>query len=64
MAKQYTEYSQLPLVMTTLEVARLLRLTEVTINRWLNAGTLPATKIGNKWLINKSDVLMMLGVKQ
>jgi PTS system nitrogen regulatory IIA component len=39
------------------EVARLLRISERTIERWVRRGELPAMRIKNQWFVNKLDLL-------
>jgi PTS system nitrogen regulatory IIA component len=39
------------------EVARLLRISERTIDRWVRRGDLPAMRIKNQWFVNKLDLL-------
>ena len=43
-------------VLTTQEVARLLKTTQRTIYRWIVAGVLPAAKFGGRWRIKRADV--------
>ena len=39
------------------EVARLLRISERTIERWVRLGELPAVRVKNQWFVNKVDLL-------
>jgi len=43
-------------LLTTGEVARLLKVRPRTVRRWMIAGILPATRIGARWLV-PSDAL-------
>ena len=38
------------------EVAALFRISTKTVLRWIDAGTLPATKLGRDWRIARSDL--------
>jgi excisionase family DNA binding protein len=42
-------------LLTVEEVARYLRVHEITVQRWCRAGTLPAAKIGRAYRIKKAD---------
>ncbi len=41
---------------TTEEVARMLRVTVTTVERWLAGGKLRGTKIGRRWLVTLQDL--------
>ncbi len=43
-------------LMTLEEVARFLRLSNDTVYRLVNAGKLPASKVGDQWRFRKQDV--------
>ncbi len=43
-------------LMTLEEVARFLRLSNDTVYRLVNAGKLPASKVGDQWRFRKEDV--------
>lgn len=43
-------------VLTTREVARLLKVTQRSVYRWIVAGVLPAAKFGGRWRIKRADV--------
>lgn len=43
-------------LMTLEEVADYLRLSNDTIYRMANSGTIPASKVGNQWRFRKEDV--------
>lgn len=51
-------------LMTTTEAAELLRTTQRTIYRWIDAGVLPAAKIGGRWRIRRRDVEALFQSKQ
>ncbi|OGD61574.1 hypothetical protein A3A71_04200 [Candidatus Berkelbacteria bacterium RIFCSPLOWO2_01_FULL_50_28] len=51
-----TKDSQFQL-MTTTEAAKLLRVSNLTIYRWIKAGKLPASKLGRNIRIKKTDLL-------
>ncbi len=42
--------------LTPKEVSELLRVSVYTVRRWINAGDLPAYKVGRGWRISKSDI--------
>ena len=42
--------------MTTTEAAKLLRVSKLTIYRWIKAGKLPASKLGRNIRINKAEL--------
>ena len=43
-------------LMTTTEAAKLLRVSKLTIYRWIKAGKLPASKLGRNIRINKAEL--------
>jgi excisionase family DNA binding protein len=60
--QHYSDWNQLPLLLTTEEVADLLRVHVNTIKIMVRAGKLPAVKVGRAWRIKRSDVLALLDV--
>ena len=40
-------------MLTTMEVAELLRVSEQTVRRWCADGTLPALKLGRRWRVSR-----------
>jgi excisionase family DNA binding protein len=60
MSDTYKNWDDLPLALTTKEVAEVLRVTETTVKNMLNAGTIPAAKFGRAWRINRDDLLAYL----
>jgi excisionase family DNA binding protein len=42
---------------TTEEVARLLRVSQKTVQMWIRAGTLPAMRYGRLWRIRQVDLV-------
>lgn len=51
-------------LLTTSEAAVILRATQRTIYRWIEAGVLPAAKIGGRWRIRRKDVEALFDDKQ
>ncbi len=49
-------------ILTKQEIAQLLKVSEITIDRWRKEG-LPAIKVRSKVLFNKKDVLQWLSEK-
>lgn len=47
-------------IMTIEQVADFLQLNYYTVYRMVTAGTLPASKLGRAWRINKKDVMKYL----
>lgn len=47
-------------IMTIEQVAEYLQLNYYTVYRMVSAGTIPASKLGRAWRINKKDVLRYL----
>lgn len=45
-----------PTIMTVKEVARYLRMHQVTIYRMASEGRLPAYKVGNRWRFRKEEI--------
>ncbi len=43
-------------LLTTAEVAHLLKMTEATVRRWIRDGALPAIQIGREWRIAAADL--------
>jgi excisionase family DNA binding protein len=60
--QHFTDWNQLPLLLTTEEVADLLRVHINTVKTMVRAGKLPAVKVGRAWRIKRSDVLALLDV--
>ena len=50
------EGGPLPVLLTLAEVAETLRCSEKTIRRRINAGTLPASKQGGRWLFEAAAI--------
>jgi len=46
--------------LTTTEAAALLNRSEVTLRRWIVAGTLAARRVGNRILVKRADVENLL----
>lgn len=42
--------------LTTSEIAKLLKVNEVTVRRWINRGWLSALKIGKMYRVKNSDI--------
>jgi excisionase family DNA binding protein len=62
MAEQnYTNWDEIPLVLTTDEAAGLLRVHVNTVKYLIRNGKLPATKIGRAWRIPREAVLAVRG---
>lgn len=51
-------------LLTTSEAAVILRATQRTIYRWIEAGVLPAAKVGGRWRIRRKDVEALFETKQ
>lgn len=47
-------------LLTTVEVAELLRVHRQTIIRWAQDGTIPAIRVGRDWRFRRSDVEQLL----
>jgi len=43
-------------IMTTKEVAEYLKLTKVTVYKYVKEGTIPGTKIGSRWRFLKEKI--------
>ena len=43
-------------ILTTKELAKYLKLTEVTIYKYANEGKIPAFKIGSRWRFDKDQI--------
>lgn len=48
---------ELPEIMSTTMVARILNLNQQTVKRYAQEGKLPAVKTGNRWKFRKEDIL-------
>ena len=51
-------------LLTVKEVADYLRVSRVTIWRWCQEGTLPASRVGRNWRIRRDDLLQLLNEGQ
>lgn len=47
-------------LLTVKEVATYLRVSRVTVWRWCQQGTLPASRLGHNWRIRREDLLRLL----
>ena len=43
-------------IMTAKEVARYLKLNEITVYKYAAKGKIPAARVGNVWRFNKEDI--------
>jgi excisionase family DNA binding protein len=51
-------------VLTIKEVATYLRVSSVTVWRWCQQGTIPASRVGRNWRIRRDDVLRLFEVPE
>jgi len=51
-------------ILTTKELAKYLKLTEVTIYKYVNEGKIPAHKVGSRWRFDKDQVDALLMEKE
>ena len=47
-------------ILTVREVADYLRVSRVTVWRWCQEGTIPASRIGRNWRIRRDDLVRLL----
>lgn len=47
-------------ILTVREVADYLRVSRVTVWRWCQEGTIPASRIGRNWRIRRDDLIQLL----
>ncbi len=59
--KKYTDWAELPLLLTTDQVCTILTMSETTLLRNLRNGTIPGKQIGRKWLVSKSALREYVG---
>ncbi|WP_461004555.1 helix-turn-helix domain-containing protein [Trueperella pyogenes] len=52
-----TKHGQLPPVISVTEAANILNITTQAVHKRIKAGTLPATRVGNGWIIPLAAVL-------
>jgi len=57
MRRVYTDYSQLPLFLTSREIQVVLGISRQFAERLFRSGTLPATKVGSQWRVAKADLI-------
>lgn len=50
--------------LSTKEIAKIFKITEVTVRRWINRGWLPAIKIGKMYRIKSKDLETLEKVKK
>lgn len=62
--KYYREWSELPILLTLGQCAILFDKSYETIRLWVKKGQLPATQIGNEFLVAKTDIMAMFGCTQ
>lgn len=51
-------------MLTVQEVANYLRVSRVTIRRWCQEGSLPASRIGRDWRICRDDLFQLFEERQ
>ncbi|GAI88020.1 unnamed protein product [marine sediment metagenome] len=51
-------------ILTVKELAKYLKLTEVTIYNYVKDGKIPARRVGNRWRFDKDKIDKMLGRKR
>jgi PTS system nitrogen regulatory IIA component len=51
-------------VLTTKELAKYLKLTEVTIYRYVNEGKVPGRRVGSRWRFDKDKIDELLKSKE
>jgi excisionase family DNA binding protein len=56
-----TEWSSLPLVLTTEQVAEILQVDHRTVTNYCQRNIIPAFKIGNHWRISKEALKKFVG---
>ncbi len=44
-------------LLTVKETAAFLKVSEICVQRWLKAGTIPGKKFGNVWRVRMSDLM-------
>ena len=54
--KEYVNWAEVPLFLSPADVSILWKLTEKTITKMLNDGTLKGFKVGDRWRIPKENV--------
>jgi len=55
------EFQDLPALLTTTEVAKLLNMTRASISNLLNHGKLEGFQVGGAWRIHRADFLKKVG---
>ena len=60
--KMYTNWQQVPLILTLTQVTFLLNVSREQARKLLASGKIPATKVGAEWRVEKSSLLNYLGV--
>ncbi len=58
--QKYDGSSAPTMTLTIEEAARELRLSPLTVRRWVKAGKLPGVWLGNRWRIRRSDLAGLL----
>lgn len=58
----YTNWDNVPLVMTAAQAAELLNVHENTVKRWVTEGKLSGVKAGRTLRITKEEVMRFLGL--
>ncbi len=57
-------FAELPVILTTKEVADALRLPVQTVSRLIQKGAIKGTKAGKAWRVNKFDLAEYYSIKQ
>ncbi len=59
-----TTWKNIPLLMDINYAALLLSKTPENVNKLCQNGTIPAKKVGNEWRIEKSQLMIFLGISK
>lgn len=55
-------FAQYPVAMSVPQVAEVLGRPNSTIYKWLNDGTIPASKVGDSWVIYRDEVKALVAL--
>lgn len=58
--RTFTDWNQVPLLLSVQETCQLLHWSDVTVRRRINDGTLKAIKEGNKFLVSKQSIIDLI----
>ena len=49
-------WDKIPIVLTTEHISLIFNISQSTVKKWASEGTIPAVKLGKKWVFEKNQI--------